>query len=464
MRLLSLIGALGLVLIVGETGSAEAKLPIRTKWAPAKRAGGMAKAAYLGKVRMPKPSRAFYDPRKGGEWWRCPRSRPRRTAYAVTSKRACATKRIIGERLSRAKFLGKVKRPKPRGAFVDPRRGGEYWRCPARYQRTVYPVTSARACQSKGCPKGAFMNHPFGGCYTCPRGYRRSMVVGVDLAKVKRACVKVSLSKRWINKQKRRNFARLKRKVKRITKKWAPHIDALVRVAKARAKYLPSIIKAKSAKARRKRMHRIAAGIVPWAKKRNRQASYHMPKRLQRAEVDEWSEPVFQPASARQLMAIPRPHAAPSGSKSKAKNRRVAKTALNCQPNSDDFCTFTFGYVFDASFIGGGNITQFWAWDITPNAAGKPTANFYTNKAWTVGISAGFDMALEFGFYSDLNNKLAGTNHGVVFGASFKAGAAVGVFFNDAGETLGFTITVPQGGFSGEAEYARGETTWSGSY
>jgi hypothetical protein len=46
--------------------------------------------------------REFYDPRKGGECWSCPKNRPRRTAYAVTSKKACATKELIGEKLSEA--------------------------------------------------------------------------------------------------------------------------------------------------------------------------------------------------------------------------------------------------------------------------------------------------------------------------------------------------------------------------
>ncbi|MBT6529897.1 MAG: hypothetical protein HOK99_03180, partial [Betaproteobacteria bacterium] len=46
----------------------------------------------------------FKDLRNFGECWSCPKSRPRRTAYKVTDKRACATKNIIGEKLSRAKF------------------------------------------------------------------------------------------------------------------------------------------------------------------------------------------------------------------------------------------------------------------------------------------------------------------------------------------------------------------------
>ncbi len=104
------------------------------------------KATYRGKVNKSKPKGAFFDPRKGGEWWKCPSNRPRRTAYAVTDKRACATKRIFGEKLSRAEYKGKTKNKKPSGAFFDPRKGGEYWSCPRGYIRNLNPVTHKSAC------------------------------------------------------------------------------------------------------------------------------------------------------------------------------------------------------------------------------------------------------------------------------------------------------------------------------
>lgn len=104
------------------------------------------KATYKGKVRTKKPKGAFFDPRKGGEYWKCPNNRPRRTAYSVTSKKACATKRILGEKLSKAEFKGKVFNSKPKGAFLDPRKGGEYWSCPRGYIRNLNPVTHKAAC------------------------------------------------------------------------------------------------------------------------------------------------------------------------------------------------------------------------------------------------------------------------------------------------------------------------------
>ena len=107
----------------------------------------LSRAWYLGKVKRSKPShRAFFDPRKGGEWWECPSDRPQRTLNKVTGPRACATKKIAGKKHSRAKFLGKTKNKKPEGAFADIRKGGEYWKCPAGFWRNLNAVTDKAAC------------------------------------------------------------------------------------------------------------------------------------------------------------------------------------------------------------------------------------------------------------------------------------------------------------------------------
>ena len=47
---------------------------------------------------------------------------------------------------SKAKKHGKVRKSKPSGAFFDPRKGGEYWSCPSRYIRNLNPVTHRAAC------------------------------------------------------------------------------------------------------------------------------------------------------------------------------------------------------------------------------------------------------------------------------------------------------------------------------
>lgn len=142
-----------------------------------------AKATFRGKRKNGKPKGAFYDPRKGGEYWSCPKGYPRRTAYKVTDRRACATKRVFGEKLTKAKFRGKVIRGKPKGAFFDPRKGGEYWSCPKGFRRGVTAVTARNAClrvnkpvrmkakfvKGFGCKRGQFFDPRKGGeCWSCP--------------------------------------------------------------------------------------------------------------------------------------------------------------------------------------------------------------------------------------------------------------------------------------------------------
>jgi len=149
------------------------------------------KAEYLGKVSNSKPKGAFFDPRKGGEYWRCPDNRPRRTANAVTSDKACATESMINEKLAGAIFVTKKTNPKPKGAFEDPRNGGEYWKCPNGFSRSASAVDKSDACvkstaastekkhatfrgdQRMGCPIGSFEHGLSGNCFKCPAGYVR---------------------------------------------------------------------------------------------------------------------------------------------------------------------------------------------------------------------------------------------------------------------------------------------------
>ncbi|MFO0722212.1 MAG: hypothetical protein U1E65_00430 [Myxococcota bacterium] len=128
--------------------------------------------------------REFYDPRKGGECWSCPKSKPRRTLYSVAGDKACATKEVFGEKLSSADFEHKYK-DCTGGSFFDPRNGGECWKCPKGYSRTLEPVTSKKACEKDsadrlkgatleghfGCGKGQFLDVGTGTCWSCPSSH-----------------------------------------------------------------------------------------------------------------------------------------------------------------------------------------------------------------------------------------------------------------------------------------------------
>jgi hypothetical protein len=103
------------------------------------------KATFVGKALNKKPKGAFLSIRKGGEYWKCPKGY-KRSIFPVTGKKACA-KGL--SKFKKAEFLGKAFQKKPKGAFFDPRKGGEYWSCPKAYFRGVLKVTGKSACLPK---------------------------------------------------------------------------------------------------------------------------------------------------------------------------------------------------------------------------------------------------------------------------------------------------------------------------
>ncbi|MEQ9560824.1 MAG: ricin-type beta-trefoil lectin domain protein [Rhodospirillales bacterium] len=98
-----------------------------------------APAKFEGKGECPKG--AFSDPRNGGECWSCPDGYGR-TANKVDKWNACG---MVGKKAVSAEFKGRLC-AKP-GSFWDPRGGGECWSCAEDYQRTAAPVTANSACK-----------------------------------------------------------------------------------------------------------------------------------------------------------------------------------------------------------------------------------------------------------------------------------------------------------------------------
>jgi hypothetical protein len=82
----------------------------------------------------------------------------------------------------------------PKGTFFDLRKGGECWSCPKGWNRTIFPVDGDKACvkparnlkrkgrkkkKGKGvlgtaCPKGQFFNLKNKTCYKCDKGWRHN--------------------------------------------------------------------------------------------------------------------------------------------------------------------------------------------------------------------------------------------------------------------------------------------------
>lgn len=445
--------------------------------------GDVSKAKFVDKRTKPKPKGAFFDLRNGGEWWKCPDNRPRRTAYAVTHKYACATKNIVGEKLSKAEFKGKVKNPKPAGTFYDPRKGGEFWSCPAGYKRTLSAVTSKDACKKEtvknatlrgawGCKKGAFKNGLENACYTCPATYKRSAVPGTNLHKMKSACVYVKVDMKSL--QNPKFVAWAKKRLPELKRKTEPFVQQVKRALddpKVKSA-IASHKKAKTREAQARAAFQILAPLRKWVQKAQldtRKASLSLPSSMAGS-----TETVDLASAAGPLRHF-------QGSLS-GKSRAIltqGMPALSPCPNGTWKCikSFSVGWpVLDVSALVGVTWTPIinaWNTDKTPKTpptvgGQRPRVRYahsrYAGTAWSVGLTAGADFGVlpEFGFWTDYADDIGGNSHGLVIAAAIKGGLAMSFWWNYAGKFLGFTV-LPQVGASAEAEYIRGHNqhTWS---
>ncbi len=152
------------------------------------------------------PEGTFHDPLRGGECWKCPPGF-NRSAASVEAPNACHVP--MGENFSAATRTRVTPWPSDcaNGSFFDIYNGGACYTCPAGHHRTAYHINDGKACsifvaeqqakaevvQKAQCAVGEFFDMKIpgqqntargGACYTCPRTYDRT-VYSVDDA---RAC------------------------------------------------------------------------------------------------------------------------------------------------------------------------------------------------------------------------------------------------------------------------------------
>lgn len=174
---------------------ASAQKPVQVSYSKASKAGV---ASCPSKYRAGRGFQAAFQHGLTGQCYSCARFYKRSLNHNIKAKDACV-RTIPGKTYyKKAIYRGKVKAKKPKGTFFDPRNGGEYWSCRRGTHRTVFPVTSNKACERRaktyykkaskyrknsrvgqGCPRGKFWdvkggNGLLGACYSCPSGYRRS--------------------------------------------------------------------------------------------------------------------------------------------------------------------------------------------------------------------------------------------------------------------------------------------------
>lgn len=127
---------------------------------------------------------SFWDGWAGGACWSCPAGMSR-TASPINTVNACA--QAVPEQRAKAELVSKGECES--GTIFDPRNGGECWRCPTGALRTVFPVDQAQACERPAgvryaeatktstmtCRPGEHFDPIEGGsCWTCPDGFSRT--------------------------------------------------------------------------------------------------------------------------------------------------------------------------------------------------------------------------------------------------------------------------------------------------
>lgn len=374
--------------------------------------------------------------------WSCPKSYNRTVDPNVAGKKAC---RLLGKtafkRAKKHRKNTKIGQGCPAQQFWDIKGGekglGACYSCPRNYTRSVNSVTSAKACSRKqpdkhaagkkrgapGCGAGAFRNGVLNQCYSCPDGFKRSLSVGANLSKNKQACFRAKVDVGALVNGKFVAWA--KEEVEVLREEYAPLIEkALIELKKIDKPKNRSGIEFMTTGQIAQSHRKLASGMINWTKNFQKKAGLDV-----------------RVASA-----------APSGMPvTPVKKHNYLKT-------------ISLGWATDASFGVGGTVTSpMVAWNISDKKKGGK-ATVYSAMAWSIGITAGMDVAPELGFWTDANTQLAGDSHGVVGGLAVKGGAAMTFWFSYGKKLsgkkprfLGLTI-VPQLGVSGELEYTRGTT------
>jgi len=141
---------------------------------------------------------------------------------------------------------------------------------------------------------------------------------------------------------------------------------------------------------------------------------------------------------------------------------KIGLSAIEVEAADANLQTFTFAHIFDASILMGGSTANGVVYALDGSVAPRE----FTASTWSICCSLGVDGGLELGFWHPRASDMAGDSQGVVLSLSIYGGAAVTLIYGYcAGDSIGcfaefqgFTV-VPQIGFSAEVEYVRG-TTW----
>lgn len=375
-------------------------------------------------------STSFFDLIDGGTCWSCPKG-TKRTAASVKAGNAC-----VGFKKATKRGVYGCKRKYGSSAFYDPIEGGSCWTCPKGFKRTVFSVKSGKACErwnnafsishsratkrgKNGCDKGFSDPIDGGTCWTCPSGAKRT----VFSVKSDKAC---ELSTKAL----KRGNNNLGKQVNQLSASQKAEFERIAKQIEKAAQ--PAVDKVTELHKDLKNSNLSPQQFKTLLKANN---TREIERRLNIDRVRNMFSNINISSS------IPTP----------------SKVGGARQTSPPRFQTMSFGLVADASILFGGNIEEGIVVDLKDRSR-KPEV--YLTAGWSIGASAGADASMVYGFWVDKD--ISGYGEGVTMAASYYAGMAVAFWWaNSASDTpgkfLGFTLS-PQFGAGAEVEYGRNIT------
>jgi len=256
--------------------------------------------------------------------------------------------------------------------------------CPRGYNRSVYGINSSKACQkvlkgtynkatkrgTSGCGKGYFQHGLTNRCYKCPKGYGRSLVITKDPSKHAKACEKIKIDPP----------AKIKKMVDAVKKKFTNYI------------------KGKNGRTIRNAIARIRN--VKLSKK-----FLLMSHKQKKAELAK----IIRKTRLKQALSA-----------MITKNIRSSSSSNS----SATYKTLTLGTAWDFSFIGsikGANV-------LAVNLVGSGT-KAYSEYYLGMGFSAGGDVSIDLGLYKNNYDALQSHLAGLTFGTAVVGGLSVSLWW-----------------------------------
>jgi len=384
--------------------------------------------------------------------WSCPKGYKRSADPKVAGTKACL--KPAYSKWSKAKYRGRGRKigisvQCPRGAF---RHGltDKCYSCPRGYKRTVHSINSSKACEKverasfkrasqrgkAGCNKGYFQHGMTDRCYKCPKGYNRTLVITKDPSKHRKACEKIKVNPpKAIKKQLNAFVDKFK---KGILGKKGKDFGKIISSLKS-LKTTPNFSKLSN-------------------KQRATEAKKIMNKynmfRLLRSITKKKGKNVFSSALK-------------ADGDTCSSNSQCSSDLCNTVTNkcvSTDWQSFTLTLAGDIGYVASFEKAITVAFRHDENAGGKSAGVVYEESYLGVGATFGGDVSLDIGAFVDTNDNLAGELLGVTFAAAYKIGYSVSLWFTCPGKTAcffgdknffrlaGFQVA-PSGGVGAELEF-----------